>query len=648
MKRHSPDPGSTRGRRSRKRLSAGEPLSIEDHGVIGDLHTAALVGVDGSIDFMCFPRFDSPTVFAAILDDKRGGRFSIAPVIEVEKHRQFYLPDTNVLLTRFLSRDGVAELSDFMPVEEASAVAHNLVRRVKTIRGEMRYRVVCEPRFDYGRAHHKVHRIKGGMIFESQGSDGLVLRLRASDPVKLEAKNGSAVAEFTLRAGHHAAFVLEQVEKTAAPSDSEDFVIDSFKQTVNFWRNWIGQSSYRGRWREMVNRAALVLKLLTSQQFGSIVAAPTFGLPERIGGERNWDYRYTWIRDASLTLNAFMRLGFFDEARDFFRWLESITRDRADGKALQVMYGIDGRSNLSENNLTHLSGYRGSKPVRIGNAAHEQLQLDMYGELMDAVYHYNRKAEPVHHAFWEDLVALVEFVAENWRSKDKGIWEERGRARHFLHSRVMCWTALDRAIRLGNDRAWPAPLDDWKSVRDAIYEDVFQNFFAPGRKAFVQHAETKKSMDASALVMPLAGIISPSDPLWLSTLRAVEKDLVEDSLVYRYRIEERADEPLEQEDGSFSICTFWYVEALSRLGDLEKARFVFEKMLAHSNHLGLYAEELGPCGEHLGNFPQAFTHLALISAACDLDARLSQTGHDGDPRSGWKAFNDDGPVERVD
>jgi GH15 family glucan-1,4-alpha-glucosidase len=598
---------------------------IENYGVIGDQETVALVGMDGSIDFLCFPRFDSPTVFAALLDRKRGGRFQIAPQLPGARVRQkqLYLPDSNVLLSRFLASDGVAEISDLMPVAE-SDVAHCVVRRAKAVRGELTFRMVCAPAFDYARAAHRVERSGDDVLFVPEGGGGTGLRLRGAVPLLVQ--GGTAVAEFKLRAGESAAFVLEearpgQPSATTAP----DFVSRAFKDTLTFWRAWIGRSTYRGRWRETVNRSALTLKLLFSAPHGSIVAAPTFGLPEEIGGSRNWDYRYTWIRDASFTLYALVRLGYTDAAGDFMRWLEARCGELEPDGALQVLYGIDGRHGLPEETLAHIEGYRRSSPVRIGNAAHRQLQLDIYGELMDSVYLYNKYGKPISHDLWSNVTRLVDWVCRNWRQPDDGIWETRGGRREFLHSRVMCWVALDRAIRLAGKRSFPAPLERWLQVRDEIYADVHEGFWSPQRRAFVAF-KGASTVDAASLLMPLVKFMGPTDPRWLSTLAAIEEDLVEDSLVYRYRNSELFADGLDGREGTFSMCSFWYVECLARAGDLLKARFVFEKALGYANHLGLYSEELGPCGEHLGNFPQAFSHVALISAAFELDRRLSAAG----------------------
>ena len=599
---------------------------IGEYGVIGDLNSVALVGMDGSIDFLCLPDFDSPSVFAALVDAERGGRFQIAPVLTGAARKQLYLPDTNVLLTRFLDSDGVAEVSDFMPVEDARH-AHTLVRRAKTVRGEVRFRMRCDPRFDYARATHAVERRSDTevLFIGRSGNAELPLRLRSSVPLQIE--KGAAVAEFSLGADASAWFVLEVVHaQEASPSEHPDYESDAFKQTVNFWRRWVARSNYGGRWREMVNRSALTLKLLTSREHGSIVAAPTFGLPEAIGGGRNWDYRYTWIRDSSFTLYGLMRLGYTDEAAAFMRWLTARYGELEPDGSFQIMYGLDGRHALPEEVLPHLEGYMGSRPVRVGNAAVDHLQLDIYGELMDSVYLYDKYGSPIGYDAWTYLVRLMDWLSANWRRPDESIWEVRGERQEFLFSRVMCWVAFDRAIRLATKRSFPAPLAKWYETRDTIFQDVFTRFWDPQRRAFLQHVGAT-TLDAATLLMPLIRFVSPTDPRWISTLRAIERELVRDSLVYRYRLDGGFSDGLTGAEGTFSMCSFWYVECLSRMGDLHKARFFFEKVLGYANHLGLYGEQLGLQAQHLGNFPQAFTHLALISAAFDLDRRLSVAGH---------------------
>jgi GH15 family glucan-1,4-alpha-glucosidase len=598
-------------------------LRIEDHGLIGDLQTIALVAVDGTISFLCAPSFDSPSVFASLLDPDRGGRFDLAPTYVDPTHRQAYLPDTNVLLTRFLDDDGVAEISDFMPVSGERA-PQNIVRRAKAVTRDTSFVMRCAPRFDYGRAHHKVEKTADGVLFWATSAP-IALRLHSSVPLRIQGPD--AVAEFTLRGGHSASFVLEFVgNERASPCEDHDYVIQSFKATTSFWRAWVGRATYSGRWREMVLRSALTLKLLTSRRHGSIVAAPTFGLPERIGGKRNWDYRFTWIRDASFTLYGLMRLGYTEESAAFMKWVEARCTELDPDGSLQIMYGVDGRHDLPEQELPNFEGYMGSRPVRIGNAAAQDLQLDIYGELLDAIYLYDKYGAPIAYDFWCNVRRLIDWVCSNWRRPDQSIWEVRGGEREFLYSKVLCWVALDRGIRIARRRSLPAPVERWRRERDAIYDDVFTRFWDPGAKTFVQ-SPGSKAIDASTLLMPLVRFISPIDPRWLSTLRAIERSLVADSLVYRYRLDDHFSDGLPAGEGTFSMCSFWYVECVSRMGDVLKARHFLEKMLGYANHLGLYGEELGPRAQHLGNFPQAFTHLALISAAYDLDRRLSAAGH---------------------
>jgi GH15 family glucan-1,4-alpha-glucosidase len=604
-------------RQTKARGSHYKPIA--DYGVIGDLDTVALVGMDGSIDFMCFPDFDSPTIFASLLDYKRGGRFVLAPVLDGARHTQIYVPDSNILLSRFLSEDGVAEVSDFMAIT-ALGHSHDLIRRAKTVRGDVRFRMICDPRFNYGRASHTVEKKKKEVLFISEGADKTVLRLRCEKPFKVV--NGAVISEFTLRSDETAAFILEDGKKRGdRHSAAENYVSDAFKETMNFWQQWIQRSKYRGRWREMVDRSALTLKLLTSSKYGSMVAAPTFGLPEVGGGVRNWDYRYTWIRDASFTLYALMRLGYTEESAAFMKWIEELCKGLKPGKPLQIMYGLDGRKDLRETELKHFEGYMKSRPVRIGNAAFDQLQLDIYGELMDSVYIYNKFGELISYDFWQHLAQLIDWVCDHWQQPDAGIWEVRGGRHEFLYSRIMCWVAVDRGLRLAEKRSFPAPWDKWRRIRDEIYRDVYENFWDPKIKSFVQY-KGSKAVDASALLMPLMRFIGPTDPRWLSTLKVINEQLVEDSLVYRYNIMKGASTGFPGCEGTFSMCSFWNVECLARSGDFKQARFYFEKTLGYANHLGLYAEEIGLQGEQLGNFPQAFTHLALISAAYYLDKKL--------------------------
>ncbi len=594
-------------------------LPIESHGVIGDMHTAALVGLDGSIDWLCLPRFDSPSVFAAILDDAKGGRFRIAPTTEGVTRKQMYVPDTNVLITRFLSPAGLAEVTDFMPIgEPGEPVRHDLVRRVEVVRGSMAMRAECRPAFDYARAGHQLELVPGGARFLSRD---LGLALRSSVP--LRAEGPAAVAEFTLGQGEHAAFVLTPLDGDGPPAAvSVEETEREFRRTVSYWQSWLAHSNYQGRWREMVNRSALVLKLLTYQPTGAIVAAPTTSLPAPIGGSRNWDYRYSWVRDASFTLYGLMRVGFTDEAFAFMRWLGTRVRETEADGSLQLMYSIEGSHELTEETLDHLEGYRGSRPVRIGNAASRQLQLDIYGELLDAIYLFNKYGTPIGYDAWVKIRRILNHVCDVWREPDEGIWEVRGGRRHFVYSKLMCWVALDRGLRLAEKRSFPADHQRWRDNRDAIYEEIMTRGWNRERQAFVQSFDGD-GLDAATLIMPLVFFVSPTDPRFLQTLEAIVRDLSHGSLVHRYDVKQSPD-GLEGEEGTFSMCTFWLVEALTRAGRLAEARLLFEKMLGYANHLGLYSEQVGASGEALGNFPQAFTHLSLISAAFNLDRRLGR------------------------
>jgi GH15 family glucan-1,4-alpha-glucosidase len=602
-------------------------LPIEHYGIIGDMHTAAIVGMNGSIDWFCYPNFDSPSIFAAILD--QGGRFRIAPTGEVTTHKQLYWPETNVLVTRFLSPEGVGEVVDFMPVGvgQDGIPYHQLVRQVRCVRGSVQFRIECEPAFNYARDNHETAITAEGAYFRSES-----LTLGLATKVPLNVRDKGVIADFVLEETQTAFFVLKGITPDVESGWvlSEWQVARMFDQTVAYWRAWIGKCQYGGRWREMVHRSALVLKLLTYEPTGAIVAAPTCSLPEGIGGVRNWDYRYTWIRDAAFTVYAFLRLGFTEEAAGFMKWIEARSTDLKPDGSLQIMYGIDGRCQLTEEFLDHLEGYRGSSPVRIGNGAYDQLQLDIYGELMDSVYLYNKYGSPISYDLWIRLRTLTNWVVENWHRKDEGVWEVRGGQQHFVYSKLMCWVAVDRAIRLADKRSFPADRDRWLKTRDEIYEEIMFRGWNEERQAFVQSYESD-TLDASNLIMPMVFFISPTDPRMLKTLDAINKPpkrhgLVSNSLVFRYDLEKSPD-GLKGEEGTFNICTFWLVEAMTRAGlndpaRLDAARLIFEQMLGYANHLGLYAEETGPSGEGLGNFPQAFTHLSLISAAYNLDKAL--------------------------
>ena len=591
---------------------------IENYAVIGNMRSIALVGTHGSIDFFCFPRFDSPSIFVALLDPDKGGYFCIRPELDGARSKQLYLPDTNILMTRFLSDTGIVEITDFMPILK-NDVPNQLIRSVHVIQGEVSIRAECWPRFDYARRDHTVERRGDSVVFRPRGEGFQTMALKSTVPLAI--KGDGVDCAFKLKAGERRYFLFsEDCEEMELPLD-EAMLDARYRETAEYWRRWSAGSRYSGRWRETVNRSALMLKLLTDQEHGSIIAAPTFGLPETIGGERNWDYRYTWLRDASFTLYAMMRLGFVDEAEKFQNWLSLRLNYDSEQGPLQVLYGIDGRQKVPEETLDHLRGYKDSRPVRIGNAAYDQLQLDIYGEMFDAVYLANKYGEGESHDGWLAIKRVLEWLAKHWNEPDDGIWEVRGGRHKFLHSRLMCWVAFDRALRLAEKRSLTGPLDWMYASRDAIADDIHQNFWSESRKAFVQ-SQGSDALDAAVLLMPLVRFISPRDPRWLSTLQAIEKELTIDTMVYRYKTEGDFD-GLTGKEGAFTACSFWFIECLARSGELDKARLLFEKMLGYANHVGLYSEELGQSGQHLGNFPQALTHLALISAATYLDRALS-------------------------
>jgi GH15 family glucan-1,4-alpha-glucosidase len=587
------------------------PRRIEDHAAIGDLSTIALVATDGTIDFLCWPCFDSPSIFAGLLDPERGGHFSLAPDIPDAAQRQMYLPDTNVLLTRWLGEEASAEVLDLMPVaEEDCAAGTRLIRRIRATRGRVTFHLRCAPRFDYGRVPSTAAVEEGhGWMRPEQGE-----ALRLSGPAAFEAEGGDLVAEIVLEDGQQADFVLDAGQAPLPDLLDIDAIL---RRTVEHWQGWVEQSSYSGRWRGMVTRSALVLKLLTSRKDGSVLAAATFGLPEAPGGGRNWDYRACWIRDASFTVYALMRLGYRREADAFNIWVSNRAREAGPDGQLRIMYGVNGHSRLEEQDLDHLAGYGGARPVRIGNGAYMQEQLDIYGELMDSIYLSNKYGRAISHDGWEGVRRVVDHVCENWRAADAGIWEIRDEPREFLHSRLMCWVAVDRAVRLALKRSLAAPFERWIAVRDAIHEDIWKNFWNEELGHFVR-SKHGTTLDGALLMMPLVRFVAATDPRWLATLDAIGQQLGDEGLIYRYR----EPDGLDGEEGAFAACSFWYVECLARAGRVAEARFCFEKILHYANHVGLYAEQFSMRGTFLGNFPQAFTHLALISAAVYLDREV--------------------------
>jgi len=589
--------------------------AIDAHGIIGDMRSAALINDMGSVDFFCWPEFDSPSIFCSLLDTPDAGIFQLAPDLPDARREQIYLPDTNVLQTRWLSEQAVVEITDLLPVGDNDDALPLLIRRVRLVSGHATLHLHCAVRHDYARAQTTARADGADVCFEATQQPGL--RLRANQPMQVV--QNAAVATFSLKQGQSAEFLLGALDDPRIKDANSDLCL---QRTLKYWRDWIGQSNYRGRWREMVNRSALALKLLTSRKHGSILAAATFGLPEIPGGARNWDYRYTWIRDASFTVYAFMRLGFVDEANAYMRWLHGRMSDcHGNAMKLNVLYAIDGRQQLPEIELGHLSGHGNAKPVRIGNQAYEQVQLDIFGELMDAVYLVNKYGEAISHESWQHAIKVVDQVCDSWQQEDVGIWEMRGEQHHFLHSRLMCWVALDRAIRLASKRSLPAPFARWDQTRQAIYADIWNNFWSDEHGHFVQHIGGT-ALDGSMLLMPLVRFVSAKDPRWLSTLQAIQKTLVRDGMAYRYHNDSQID-GLAGTEGAFAACSFWYVECLARAGMIEKAHLEFEQLLRYANPLGLYAEEFDSHARHLGNTPQALTHLALISAASFLDRKLS-------------------------
>lgn len=602
---------------------------IESYGVIGDMHSLALVGSDGSIDWCCLPHFDSPSVFAAILDAEKGGSFRVWVDRNGQRTRQMYMPDTNVLLTRFLSNDGLAEVTDFMPVLRktggltSTVEGQQIVRTARAIRKRASFRMHCCPAFDYARRPHQVYIEKWGAYFEA----GLQ-RLTLSSPVPLRRTGCGVEAEFELEPNQTCTFTLryEESESRVAPAVEPSRSEELLKETVRFWRGWMTHSRYTGRWREMVNRSALVLKLLTFQPTGAVIAAATTSLPEEIGGPRNWDYRYTWVRDAAFTVYALMRLGYTEEAAAFTKFMQDRAKEVEHNEGpLNVMYRIDGGHELPEAVLSHLDGYRGSKPVRVGNQAAKHLQLDIYGELMDSLYLNDKYGTPMSWDMWTEVERMLDWVVARWEQPDRSIWEVRGGVQQFTYSKLQCWVALDRGVRLAAKRSFPVAGNRWQETRDLIYRTIMKESWNAKMNAFVQ-SYGSDALDASALMFPLMKFLSPGDPRMLSTIEAIRRELVSDSLVYRYDTGKAARDGLPGGEGTFSICSFWLVEALTRAGRLEEAQFLFEKMLTYANHLGLYAEQISPSGEALGNFPQAFTHLALISAAYQLNRQLDERG----------------------
>jgi GH15 family glucan-1,4-alpha-glucosidase len=607
--------GGARPAQSGPAGAAPATAKIGEHAAIGNLRTMALVSIAGIIDFMCWPDFDSPSVFAALLDPE-AGLFAVTPEIEDARVVQSYMPDSNVLVTRWLGEASSAEIFDLMTVDDsASNLRGFLLRQVRCTRGTVRVSVTCRPRFDYARGKTTARHGRHEIVFHGHRRK-LRLALRGLTPrgdLAFKISGGAALASLTLKAGEALNLTLSDPGFERLDADR---LQDVLERTNAYWQHWAEQSTYQGRWRDRVTRSALALKMMTSRRHGSIVAAATFGLPESRGGRRNWDYRATWIRDASFTVYSLTRLGYRAEGMAFARWASERAQQERSG-ALDVMYTVDGGAVPEERNLD-FAGYAESRPVRIGNEAAKQLQLDIYGALLDAIYLNNKYGEAISHADWQGVRRVIGYVCKNWRKPDAGIWERRGVPQEHLHSRLMCWVALDRAIRLSVKRSLAAPIAEWLHARSEISADIWENFWN-ARAGHFGRTKGSAALDGAMLMMPLVRFVGATDPQWLATLDAIGDRLGDDVLIMRYR----DDDGLDGHEGAFGACAFWYVECLARAGRITQARSHFEKLLAYANHVGLYSEEFSPKAEFLGNFPQALTHLAMISAAFYLDRKIA-------------------------
>lgn len=584
---------------------------LEDYALIGNMLSAALVGHDGSIDWLCLPRFDSPACFAALLGDAGNGRWRIAPKGRVTHRSRRYLPDTAVLETRFQTESGVATLTDFMPLSDDQEKI-DLVRIVTGVEGEVEFDMELALRFGYGKAIPWVRRRDYGLSAVA-GPDAIELHTQ----LPLQGKNMTTCARFTVAAGESVPLTLSYHPSHREPH----FVTDrqeSLERTCSWWREWVKRGSFErlpDSWREPVVRSLITLKMLIYAPTGGIVAAPTTSLPEAIGGERNWDYRYCWLRDSALTLYALLNAGYRDEAEAWRQWLLRAVAGHP--QQLQIMYGIAGERWLPEVEMPWLAGYEDSRPVRVGNGAAGQTQIDVYGELLDTL-HAAREAELQPQAeAWQLQRVLLDHLEETWRTLDRGIWEVRGEPRAFTHSRMMAWVAFERAIASAEHFDLEGPIDRWKQVRDAIHDDICTHGFNRDKNSFVQFYGGD-ALDASLLLMPQVGFLPPDDPRVIGTIEAIERELMRDGFVLRYSTEE-TDDGLAGREGAFLACSFWLVDAYVLCGRHEDARALFDRLLALRNDVGLLAEEYDPvAGRLVGNFPQGFSHIGLINTAHNL------------------------------
>ena len=612
---------------------------VRDYALVGDAHTAALVAKDGSIDWCCWPRFDSPAIFCRLLDARRGGWSQLCPTDEYETTRS-YVGTTNVLAAEFKTEGGRVRLTDFMPVErlteshrgEDIAPSERILRLVEGLGGSVEMEVSFRPTFDYARAETSLSPCEGGAV-ASAGREAVTLscaaRLRREE-------SGALAGRFQVREGERVWIALNyfpDVDPHAVrPPRAE--CDDELKKTLSYWEEWWHACRYEGPYSEQVRRSALALKLLTYEPTGALVAAPTTSLPEEVGGVRNWDYRFTWLRDSSLILYAMMLLGYHEEAEDFFGWLDALAIPRR--HHLQTMYTIDGKSFLPEQLLEDLEGYRGSRPVRIGNAAYDQTQLDVYGEVLDAVYLYHERArQDIPDSWWDDIQFMAERTVEGWRKPDSGIWEVRGGLRHFLYSKLLCWVALDRAVRLAGRRRQRADVSRWERERDAIREKILTDGYNERVGAFTQYLGGE-ALDASALIIPQTGFLPPTDARVKSTVERVRERLTSHGLVYRYLNEDG----LPGGEGTFALCSFWLVDNLALQGRVDEARELFEKVIGYASDLGLLSEEIDPVNDELlGNYPQGFSHLALIRSAINI-SRAESSGAKEHPQTSAEQAED--------
>jgi GH15 family glucan-1,4-alpha-glucosidase len=587
-------------------------MRIEDYGFIGDLHTGALVGADGSIDWLCLPRFDSDACFAALLGTRRHGHWSIAPVASQPlKGVQRYRPDTLILETEFATESGVVRVIDFMPVGDGR---HDLVRIVEGVQGRVKLAMELVIRFDYGLAVPWVRRANGG-IHAVAGPNALLLRA----DVGTHGEDLSTRAEFTVAAGERKTFELvwhRSHEPSPQPADASQ----ALATTERFWAKWCGQCTYEGEWREAVMRSLITLKALTYRPTGGILAAATTSLPEQLGGVRNWDYRYCWLRDATFTLYALVQAGFKREAGAWSDWL--LRAVAGDPQQLQMLYGAAGERSLPEIEVSHLPGYENSRPVRTGNRAAGQFQLDVYGELIDAMHLQRKIGLPVSDDSWRVQRHLIEFVVQHWREPDEGIWEVRGPRRHFTHSKVMAWVALDRAVKAVERFRLAGDVERWRKVRREIHDDICAHGYDAQRGVFTQYFGNDR-LDASLLLIPLVGFLPERDPRVVRTVHAIRKELMRGGLVHRYNPDNSADvDGLPPGEGTFLPCSFWLVDCLYLLGETDEARELFTHLLTLRSPVGLMSEEYDSGAQRLvGNFPQAFSHVALVNSAQNLSQR---------------------------